>query len=200
MLRWLFLCYQSHASLVIRMLPLSCSIGFSQLPLFHVILGIHMLPLSYASLVIPMLPESCFIGYSHATTVSCSIAYSDWCNNHVMLPRSFTATNVSRYIIEYSHVTSMSIHMLHQWVFICYINEYSHVTLSIHMLSLSYASLVIPMLPESCFICHSHGTSDIIHWLFRCNNYVMLIHMLQICNPYWCLTCVVIVIIWFKNN
>jgi hypothetical protein len=173
MLRWLFLCYQSHASLVIRMLPLSCSIGFSQLPLFHVILGIHMLPLSYASLVIPMLPESCFIGYSHATTVPCSIAYSDWCNNHVMLPRSFTATNVSRYIIEYSHVTSMSIHMLHQWVFTCYINwvfkcyinEFSHVT-----------SMSIHMLHQWVFTCYineySHVTSMSIHmlhqWVFTC--------------------------------
>jgi hypothetical protein len=168
MLRWLFLCYQSHASLVIRMLPLSCSIGFSQLPLFHVILGIHMLPLSYASLVIPMLPESCFIGYSHATTVSCSIAYSDWCNNHVMLPRSFTATNVSRYIIEYSHVTSMSIHMLHQWVFTCYINwvfkcyinEFSHVT-----------SMSIHMLHQWVFTCYineySHVTSMSIHMLYQ---------------------------------
>ena len=146
MLRWLFLCYQSHALLVI-----------------------HMLPLCHAPLLIQI----------DATTMSCSLG-------HLQLPMF--------------HVTSLSIHMLHQWVFICYINEYSHVTLSIHMLSLSYASLVIPMLPESCFICHSHGTSDIIHWLFRCNNYVMLIHMLQICNPYWCLTCVVIVIIWFKNN
>ena len=167
MLRWLFLCYQSHASLVIRMLPLSCSIGFSQLPLFHVILGIHMLPLSYASLVIPMLPESCFIGYSHATTVSCSIAYSDWCNNHVMLPRSFTATNVSRYIIEYSHVTSMSIHMLHQWVFTCYI-EYSHVVIKLCFFGYSYATWVMFHLSFSWYQWHNS----------------LVIQMQQLCHAY----------------
>ena len=51
--------------------------------------------------------------------------------------------------------------------FICYSQLLlCHVTLSIHMLSLSYASLVIPMLPESCFIGYSHATTFMLHWFF----------------------------------
>ena len=124
-LHWLFSFYQFHASFVIHSyycvmlhwlftaITVSCSIGYSQLPLFHVTLSIHMLPLSYASLVIPMLPESCFIGYLHATTF--------------MLHWFFTVTTVSCYI-GYSHVAtklcfvgySYATRVMLYWLFTCY--------------------------------------------------------------------------------
>ena len=136
MLHWLFLCYQSHALLVIHMLPLchaplliqidattmSCSLGHLQLPMFHVTsLSIHML---------------------HQWVFTC-------------------------YINEYSHVTSMSIHMLHQWVFTCYI-EYSHVVIKLCFFGYSYATWVMFHLSFSWYQWHNS----------------LVIQMQQLCHAY----------------
>jgi hypothetical protein len=113
MLRWLFLCYQSHALLVI-----------------------HMLPLCHAPLLIQI----------DATTMSCSLG-------HLQLPMF--------------HVTSLSIHMLHQWVFTCYI-EYSHVVIKLCFFGYSYATWVMFHLSFSWYQWHTS----------------LVIQMQQLCHAY----------------
>ena len=167
MFRWLFLCYRSHALLVIHMLPLchaplliqidattmSCSLGHLQLPLFHVTsLSIHMLHQWVFTCDINEYSHLTSIEYSHVTSMSFHM-WHQWV---------FTC-----YINEYSHVTSMSIHMLHQWVFTCYI-EYSHVAIKLCFFGYSYATWVMLHLSFSWYQWHTS----------------LVIQMQQLCHAY----------------